>query len=183
VQFSIQPILENEFLVLQPLLESDFDLLFAVASDAKIWEQHPQKNRWQKSIFENYFAGAIASQGAFKIIDKNTNNIIGSTRFYDYNHRDNSILIGYTFYATKYWGKGINIGAKVLMLDYIFQFVDQVLFHIGASNIRSQMAIAKLNAELIDRQDIAYSGEALSPNNIYRIYKSDWLIARQASIS
>jgi RimJ/RimL family protein N-acetyltransferase len=47
-------------------------------------------------------------------------------------------FIGYTFYGTKSWGKGINPQIKKLMLDYIFQFVDKVHFHIGKENYRSQ---------------------------------------------
>jgi hypothetical protein len=33
----------------------------------------------------------MESRGAFKIIEKNTGEIAGSTRFYDYNSEDNSI--------------------------------------------------------------------------------------------
>ena len=73
----------------------------------------------------------MQSKGAFKIVDKATGNVIGSTRFYDYNQTENSIFIGYIFYPVSYWGKGINQSVKVTMLDYIFQFVSKVYFHIG----------------------------------------------------
>jgi 3-oxoacyl-[acyl-carrier protein] reductase len=108
MKFDIQPILENDKVVLHPLQEDDFEALYAVASDRKIWEQHPNKDRWKKEVFQTYFQGAMESNGAFKIIDKSSGKIVGSTRIYDYNEQDNSVLIGYTFYATEYWGKGIN---------------------------------------------------------------------------
>ena len=122
---NIQTILENDFVQLIPLEESDFESLYSVASDPEIWEQHPNKDRYKREIFQNFFQGAIESKGAFKIIDKNTGEIAGSTRFYDYNPDDNSIFIGYTFYATKFWGSKLNPQVKKLMLDYIFQFVNK----------------------------------------------------------
>jgi hypothetical protein len=84
-----------------------------------------------KEVFENFFRGAIESKGAFKIIEKETGAVLGSSRFYDYDEAENSIFIGYTFYGTKSWGKGINPQIKKLMLDYIFQFVDLFIFISG----------------------------------------------------
>ncbi|MGN6541441.1 MAG: GNAT family N-acetyltransferase [Ginsengibacter sp.] len=83
----------------------------------------PNKDRWKKDIFRTFFDGAIPSRGAFKIVDKATESVIGSTRIYDYNEKENSIFIGYTFYAVAYWGKGLNQLVKSTMMDYIFQFV------------------------------------------------------------
>ncbi len=173
-EFDIQPVLENDDVMLVPLKNQDFEELYATAADPKIWEQHPNTDRWKKEVFKNFFEGAINSHGAFKIIDKSNGSIIGSTRFYDFNSRDNSILIGYTFYATSHWGKGINALVKNTMLDYIFQFVDKVYFHIGANNIRSQIAISRLGAEKIAEEVIPYYGEAPRLNYIYSISKNAW---------
>lgn len=172
--FSIQPILENDHVILYPLRESDFEELYTVASDPKVWEQHPNKDRWKREVFQNFFTGALESKGAFKIVDKLTGKIIGCTRYYDYNEAENFILIGYTFYGTDSWGKGINPQVKKLMLDYIFQFVPTVHFHVGASNLRSQIAIGRLGAEKIAEEDVAYFGEAPKLNFIYEIQKENW---------
>jgi RimJ/RimL family protein N-acetyltransferase len=176
MNFNIQPILENDKVVLYPLHEEDFEDLYAVSADPKIWEQHPNKDRWKKEVFRIFFDGAIQSNGAFKIIEKTTNCVIGSTRFYDYNEQDNSILIGYTFYSTKYWGSGINLSVKKLMLDYIFQFVSIVYFHIGACNIRSQIAIARLGTTKIGEQEVTYFGEQPKLNYVYSLKKEEWLL-------
>lgn len=169
-----QLILENNKVMLSPLQEQDFEDLYAVASDPKIWEQHPNKDRWKKEVFKTFFDGAIQSEGAFKIIDKTSDSIIGSTRFYDYNEEEKSILIGYTFYATKYWGIGINHSVKKMMLDYIFQFVSTVYFHIGAENIRSQIAIQRLGTTKVDEQEVTYFGEQPKLNYVYSLNKEDW---------
>jgi RimJ/RimL family protein N-acetyltransferase len=174
MKFSIQTILENNQIALYPLIESDFESLYEVASDPKIWEQHPNQNRWKKEIFTTFFEGAIESKGAFKIIDKNNNNLLGSTRFYNYNEQENSILIGYTFYATKCWGKGINQMVKKLMLDYVFQFVSKVYFHVGAGNIRSQIAVSRLGTKKTGEQKDTFFAEP-KLDFIYELTKNDWL--------
>src|SRR6187401_3574015 len=112
MSFDIQPILENEKVALYPLQNDDFEALYEVASDPKIWEQHPNKNRWQRDVFLTFFEGAMQSKGAFKIVDKATGKVMGSTRYYDYDEEDDSILIGYTFYATACWGTGVNRAVK-----------------------------------------------------------------------
>lgn len=172
--FDVQPILENDRVLLLPLKKQDFDELYTTAADPKIWEQHPNTDRWKKEVFENFFEGALKSHGAFKIVDKTTGHVIGSTRFYDYKQVDNSILIGYTFYAVSHWGKGINSLVKKTMLDYAFQFVDHVYFHIGANNIRSQIAISRLGAEKIAEEVMPYYGEAPRLNFVYAITKNAW---------
>lgn len=166
--------LENDKVILYPLKEEDFDALYQVASDPMIWEQHPSKDRWQQDVFRIFFEGAIKSKGAFRIVAKASGDIIGSTRIYDYNEEDNSVFIGYTFYATAYWGTGINHSVKELMLDYVFQFITKVYFHVGASNIRSQIAVTRLNAKKIDEQEVSYFGEASRYNFVYCITKEDW---------
>ncbi|WP_313804493.1 GNAT family N-acetyltransferase [Flavobacterium sp.] len=172
---NLQPILENETILLPPLKESDFEELFQVASDPLIWEQHPNKDRYKRDVFQTFFEGAIKSGGAFKIIDKHSNEIIGSTRFYDFNSDEKSILIGYTFYGRKYWGSTYNPQVKKLMLEYAFQFVEKVHFHIGAQNIRSQKAIEKLGAIKTREIEVAYHGEPEKLNFEYTIKKEAWV--------
>ena len=176
MNFSIQPILENDDVKLVPLQENDFEQLFSVASDPLVWEQHPNKDRYKRDVFERFFEGAIESGGAFKIIEKNTGEIAGSTRFYNYNAADNSIFIGYTFYARKFWGSKMNPQVKKLMLDYIFQFVDKVNFHVGKDNLRSQKAMEKLGAKKVDEVTVAYYGEPDRLNVVFEILKTDYNI-------
>ena len=173
MNFSIQPVLENEEYQLIPLRQGDFDLLYKVASDPKVWEQHPNKDRYKREVFENFFKGAMKSQGAFKIVEKSTGDILGSTRFYDFDESKNSIFIGYTFYGTNSWGKGINPQIKKVMLDYVFQFVDKVHFHIGKENFRSQIALGRLGGQKIAEEEVAYFGEPTRTNFVYEITREN----------
>ncbi len=166
---NIQPILENDNVRIEPLLEKDFDALYAVASDPKVWEQHPNKDRYREEVFRVFFRGAVESKGAFKIIEKCMGDVIGSSRYYDYDTKENAICIGYTFYGTKSWGKGINPQVKQLMLDYIFQYVDKVYLHVGATNFRSQIAVQRLGAVKVGEVEMPYYGAETKLNFVYEI--------------
>ena len=157
-----------------PLKESDFEELYKVASDPLIWEQHPSKTRYQREVFENYFKGAMESGGAFAVYNNKTGELIGSTRLYDYDETNSSILIGYTFIARSCWGSNYNRFMKKLMLDYAFQFVDKVIFHVGENNMRSRMAMEKLGGVLVGKEDRAYYGEVVNVNVVFEINKSRW---------
>lgn len=143
---NLQPILSNEEIVLIPLVNEDFEALYYIASDKLLWEQHPNNDRYKKEVFEDFFKKAIESKGAFTIFEKTTNKIVGSTRFYDLEQESKSVFIGFTFIDRKFWGSSLNGKVKKLMIDYAFQFVDSVKFHVGETNYRSQKAVEKLGA-------------------------------------
>jgi len=172
--FDLQPTLENEVIKVVPLKEEDFEALYAVASDPMVWEQHPNKNRYQRDVFQTFFKGAIESGGAFIVYDKQTGNVVGSSRYYELDEENNSVAVGYTFIGRDFWGKGHNAALKKLMLDYAFQFVDKIILHIGATNFRSQKATEKLGASKIGELEVAYYGEPIKLNFIYQVDKANW---------
>jgi N-acetyltransferase len=170
-----QPVLQNNLIILQPLQQNDFEHLYAVASDTLVWEQHPNKNRYEREVFQNYFEGAMQSNGAFLILDKATGEAAGCSRFYNYDETKSSVFIGYTFFGRKFWGKGFNPASKQLMLDYAFQLVDTVIFHVGAQNIRSQIAIDRIGAVKTKEIEVAYHGEPERLNFEYELKKEAWV--------
>ncbi len=172
--FNPIPVLAVGSYLLEPLRSTDFEALYAVAADPEVWAQHPNKNRYERAVFQNFFDGAIKSGSAFKIIDSHTDTIIGSTRIYDYSPVDSSIYIGYTFIAKSYWSKGANPMIKRMMLDFLFQYVDVVLFHIGVDNVRSQISIERIGATKVDRIKVAYFGESETENFVYEVRKENW---------
>src|SRR5260370_33027175 len=144
--FDLQPHLKSEFIELRPLTPSDWDDLFAVASDPLIWEQHPESDRYKEDVFKVFFKEALESGGAFVIMDTKTQQIIGSIRFYGYAPEKSEIEIGWTFLARKYWGGRYNWELKQLMLAHAFKFVENVVLLVGENNIRSQKATKKIGA-------------------------------------
>jgi hypothetical protein len=70
--FELQPHLVGDLLELRPLRPEDWKSLFAVASDPLMWEQHPAQDRYQEDVFKEFFREALASGGAFVVLDRKT---------------------------------------------------------------------------------------------------------------
>lgn len=175
IEFNWQPdYLQNDTVVLKPIEEYDFEALFSVASNPEIWEQHPEPDRYKREVFQIYFNSAIKSRSAFLILEKKSGKIIGSTRYYEFNLMSSSIAIGYTFLAKEYWGGKFNKAVKQLMLDYAFQQVNKIFFHIGANNIRSQTAIQRLGAKKV--REYTKQNKGITENHIeYLLEKKEWI--------
>src|SRR5260370_1329669 len=144
MSFELQPNLKGELIELRPLVPGDWDDLFSVASDPLIWEQHPESDRYKEDVFKLFFREAMESGGAFVIIDKESQQIIGSTRFHGYAPEKSEIEIGWTFLARSYWGGRYNRELKQLMLTHAFKFVESGVLLVGEKNIRSQKATEKI---------------------------------------
>ena len=174
MSFNLQPKLKDDRVEIVPLKAEDFEKLYQVAADPLMWLQHPNKNRYRKTEFATFFAGAMESGGAFLIYDANTHDIIGSSRFYDWNEKDKSIAIGYTFFAITHWKKGFNSAATHLMIEHAFQFADKILFHVGSKNKRSQIAIERLGVVKIEEREMKYHGEEEHIGYVYELTSKRW---------
>lgn len=97
-------------------------------------------------MFTRLFDESLASGGALVAEAIADDRVIGSSRYFGYNEAASEIEIGWSFLARKYWGGTYNREMKRLMLAHAFRFVNQVVFLIGANNIRSQRAIEKIGA-------------------------------------
>jgi len=169
VSFDLQPNLKGEFVELRPLTPEDWDDLFAVASDPLIWKQHPESDRYKEDVFKIFFREALESCGVFVVIDKKSQQIIGSTRFYGYDPEKSEIEIGWTFLARRYWGGRYNREMKQLMLAHAFKFVENVVLLVGETNIRSQRATEKVGGISSGMVEKAYGNRPPSLNVRYVI--------------
>src|SRR6266436_2578088 len=150
--FELQPHLVGELIEVRPLRSGDWESLFAVASDPLIWEQHPAHDRYKEEVFKEFFREALESGGAFVVIDRKTQEIIGSSRYFGFEPRKREIEIGWTSLARSHWGGKYNAELKRLMLDHAFKFVESVVFLIGPTNVRSQKAVEKIGGVMTERR-------------------------------
>jgi N-acetyltransferase len=151
IVIDLQPVLKGKLIELRPLRADEFEVLHAAASDPLIWEQHPSPLRYQREVFQKFFDDAIACRGALVVIDNQSGRIIGSSRYYNYKPEKKEIVIGYTFLTREFWGGTTNAELKNLMLNHIFQFVDNVLFEVGEKNLRSRRAMEKIGATFLGK--------------------------------
>lgn len=141
------PVMQGENLILRPLVQEDSEALYQAASDPLIWEQHPDPERYKRAQFDkNFLQGALACGSSLVIIDKRTQQIVGCSRFYDWDARSAEVAIGYTFLARSHWGGTTNRELKTLMMDFAFNRAKKIWFHIGKDNWRSRKGTEKIGA-------------------------------------
>jgi RimJ/RimL family protein N-acetyltransferase len=168
-----QPILRDDLVEIIPLSPEDFESLFAIASDPLIWEQHPNKERATREGFRPFFEEAIEKGMAFRIVDRKTQEVIGSSRYHVIDGYPDVIEIGWTFLARKCWGGKYNSTVKKLMIDHAFEHVNEIIFIVDRNNVRSQRAVEKLGCEKFDGGKMLAS-RLPEKNFFYKLGRDKW---------
>jgi RimJ/RimL family protein N-acetyltransferase len=150
MDLDLQPTLVGDILRARPLKADDLDALYGIASDARVWEQHPSKDRGDLEVFRRWFDEAVACQGALVVEDLAAGEVIGSSRFVTRN--ETTVEIDWTFLRRDRWGGLWNGELKRLMLTHAFAATSVVVFIVHDANFRSQRAVAKLGAREVARE-------------------------------
>jgi len=166
----LQPTLVGENITLRPLRSTDYDRIFAAASDPLIWAQHPDPGRGTLEGFPPFFRAALDSQSCLVVLDEASGSLLGWSRYSNYFPGD-KVTIGWTFLVRSHWGGPTNAEMKRLMLQYAFTDVPAVLFTVAEHNLRSRRAVEKLGAELIGAEDALRWGQT---HVIYRLTRELW---------
>ena len=169
-----QPVLEDDTFLLRPLTGSDRDGLTEAAADPLIWAGHPATTRYLPEGFGPYFEFLLKAGGTLVFTEKPTGRIFGCSRYYVAPPDEAALSIGFTFLTRDHWGGATNRAIKALMLAHAFAHADRVWFHIGPSNLRSQMATAKLGARHIEDAEIDL-GTGPAMWKCFRLTEADWL--------
>ena len=153
-EFFNKVLLANSKIGLRPMVEADFQSLYAVASDPGIWLQHPDQLRYTREGFSRFFESAF-SEGSHSLIIFHplSGEVMGSSRYYRHNPEAGIVYIGYTFLARKYWGGMWNARLKFQMLEYALLHCRQVFFEAAVGNVRSVSALEKLGANRITHSE------------------------------
>jgi len=161
LSFDHQPHLLGPTLRLGPLTEADLEALWQVSSDPLVWALHPDPSRAERGGFERFFANALASGGALIVSENTTGQVIGSSRYYEWDPEHREVAIGYTFLARRHWGGAANAEMKRLMLDHAFRWADRVWFHVASSNLRSRRAMEKIGGRLAQEGQRPLNGQLI----------------------
>lgn len=173
----LQPVfLKSDLVTLIPLIENDFKFVYAAASDPLIWEQHPDRERYKKDVFQSYFDSAIKSKGAFKICQTLSDDVIGCSRYYNLNEIDKTVMVGYSFLTRSFWGGLYNFHLKKLMFNHAFKNGYKVHLQIGSTNIRSQKATEKLGAKKIKEELLDFPNQEPSLHFVYEVSERDFTV-------
>ncbi|WP_153733349.1 GNAT family N-acetyltransferase [Sporosarcina obsidiansis] len=150
--FQNEIILENAKVVLVPFTLEYKDSLKEIALDESLWTYMGLCICTEEEL-EAYIHSTINEKTEeksypFIILDQETKNVMGSTRFGNINFHNKRLEIGWTWLGTKFQGTGVNKACKFELLKYSFENMNfnRVQFSADIDNIRSQKAIVKLGA-------------------------------------
>lgn len=142
--FQQELVLENDRVQLRPLMPDDVDRLQHFALDQpELWEYslQPANGLENLKVYVDFALESRKNETAYPFIvfDKRRQQIAGSTRFYDFQKKHNTIQLGYTWYGKEFQGSGINKQCKLLMLEFAFEKlgIDRVEFRADGNNERS----------------------------------------------
>lgn len=151
MEFKNEILLENDIALLRPLKKEDISLLKEFSmNEPELWKYSLTPADGLKNL-GTYIDQALKEKELktsypFIVLDKRTNKIAGSTRFYDYRKTHKTVQLGFTWYGKDFQGTGLNKNCKFLLLQYAFEEMDleRVEFRADATNIRSIAAMKSI---------------------------------------
>lgn len=174
--------LEGSLLRLEPLDVPHYPGLMLAANDARIWSNLPIDGSnplvLKTELGNAMLHRAAGSQYPFTVIEKQTGQIVGSTRLMELFPVHNKLEIGWTWYNPTVWGKGHNLECKLLLLTYCFEIlmVNRVQLKTRDNNTRSQNAIRKIGGvfEGILRSDRVMNDGTIRDTVLFSIVVDEW---------
>jgi N-acetyltransferase len=172
--------LEGTLVVLEPLAPEHRQPLRDAASDSEIW-------RFGYSDFSRDFdpwwrearwAQATGAAIPFATVERTSGRVVGSSRLATLRPEHRGAEIGWTWVIRELWGSGVNVEAKLLMLEHAFERMGcaRVEFKTEATNERSRAALAALPAQFegVWRHHLLVRGGEWRDSAYYSVLEEEW---------
>jgi RimJ/RimL family protein N-acetyltransferase len=177
-------ILEDEYVLLRPLQETDVDNLSEISlNEPETWEYSLVQAAGKDNLI-NYIQLAVKARESktefpFIVFDKKTGKYAGSTRFYGINQDFKTLQLGYTWYGAEFRGTGLNKHCKFLLLQFAFEELgmERVEFRADNKNLLSIAAMKSIGCkeEGVLRNHMPTFNNAIRRNTIIlSILRSEW---------
>ena len=143
-------ILEDDFVLLRPLQESDVDNLLEISiNEPETWQYSLVRANGRENLV-NYIQLALKAKEnntefPFIVFDKKSGKYAGSTRFYDIQLPFKTLQLGYTWYGKDFRGTGLNKHCKFLLLQFAFETLEMERVEFRADN-NNQRSIAAMKS-------------------------------------
>ncbi|MEP7136388.1 MAG: GNAT family N-acetyltransferase [Chloroflexota bacterium] len=167
----IEPItLTGSKVILEPLTLEHADGMRAAVKDGELWKlwftNIPAPDKVDEYIKTALDLREHAGWMPFIVREKESNTIIGSTRYCNVDEVNQRAEIGYTWYSESYQRTAVNTECKYLLLSHAFEKLDAIAveFRTHWHNHKSRAAIARLGA----KQDGVLRNHQKSADGVYR---------------
>ena len=180
----ISPVtLEGQHVRLEPLSLAHEEALIAAASDGELWNSTVTIVPSSPAKMIDYIQAALNGQAQgrelpFVIIRKSSNEVVGTTRFYDIKPDDRGVAIGYTWLSKSAQRTAINTESKLLMLTHAFEHWQCIRVELltDVLNEQSRTAILRLGSkeEGILRSHMIMPSGRIRDSVIFSITGIEW---------
>lgn len=179
----VEPItLEGIHIRLAPLSLAHHAELCEVGLDERLWQLTTIRLETAEDMF-SYIQVALQGQAEgttlpFVIIEKNSEKIVGTSRYHSINQAHRRLEIGFTWIAVPWQRTPINTEAKYLMLKHAFEEYQCVRaeFKADASNEPSCRALLRIGAkpEGVLRQYVISTHKGVRDIALFSIIDREW---------
>jgi len=176
-------VLEDDRVLLRPLVESDFEFLLPFAINEPDTWKHSAISAKGADGMKTYVQSAVTARAQgreyrFIVFDKLSKEFAGSTGFYDIQPANQTLQLGYTWYGEKFRGTGLNKHCKFLLLQFAFEVIGmlRVEFRADALNERSIAAMKSIGCmeEGILRSSTPLCGGGRRDSIVLSILADEW---------
>ncbi|MBO9155122.1 GNAT family N-acetyltransferase [Chitinophaga sp. GCM10012297] len=177
-----QPVLGNKRVLLRPMQPSDLEVLLEVALEPSLWEvglgrigSREDLERYMQAAFREREQGLCLP---YVVIDKETGEVAGSTRFCSIVEMHKRTEIGYTWIHPRFQRTGLNRAMKFAMLQYAFETwgMNRVELKTDERNEKSRNAMLGIGCKqegVFRHHMITWNGHLL--NSVYfSILREEW---------
>ena len=180
----ISPVsLEGQHVRLEPLSPAQEESLIAAASDGELWNSTVTIVPSSPATMIDYIQAALDGQATgkelpFVVTRKSTNQIVGTTRFYEIRPHDRAVAIGYTWLAKSAQRTAVNTESKLLLLTHAFEHwrCNRVELITDVLNQQSRAAILRLGAkeEGVLRKHLILPSGRVRDSVLFSIIADEW---------
>jgi N-acetyltransferase len=175
--------LEGELVRLEPLTLAHEGGLWEASRDERTWRwlsiEQPRTRKELRAYVDAALANAEnGTEMPLATIRRTDDRIVGSTRYLALHPEHRTVEIGWTWLAPEAWGTGINVEAKLLMLEHAFERLGclRVELKTDAGNERSRGAMAALPAQFegVHRKAMLVRGGRRRDSAWYSVIDDEW---------
>lgn len=183
VDFNAVYQLENDVVLLRPLVTGDVDFLLPYALlEPELW-QYSSISPAGSDGMQNYIDQAVQAkvnqrEYPFIVYDKRSDTYAGSTRFYDIQNDNQTLQLGFTWYGKEYQGTGLNKNCKLLLLGLAFDILkfERVEFRADVLNEKSIAAMKSIGCKVegVLRSNMPKASGGRRDSIVLSILKREW---------
>lgn len=183
----VRIVLEGNFVRLEPMTLEHLAALSEVGLDPEIWRYTLVLVRTREDM-RSYMEAALKLQDEgtalpFVTIEHSSGQVVGSTRFGNYDPANHRIEIGWTWIAPPWQRTAINTEAKYLMLSHAFEKLHCVRVELKTDvlNTRSRKAMLRIGAKeegILRKHSLVWDGR-YRDSIYYSILDEEWPEVKQ----